>query len=251
MSLYKRFIKKNLKKFGETKFVLKLVSNIFYYYAKLVGHTTKWQTKGIEDFHKIAKQNGGVILVIWHGRAVMLPFFKQKNLPLDALVSPHRDGQMIAGLLKKFGIGVIDGSTNENAKAGALELMRTLNKDHSICIIPDGPRGPRMHMKKSPIFYAWKTGKPIIAASYSIKNAKIINKAWDKMMVPLPFSYGVCKTAEPLYVPSSANEKDLEKYRLELEERLNQITFECDIDLGRQPILPNNNSEKIKKHSKH
>ena len=248
MNLYKGYIKKNLKKLGETKFILKLVSNIFYYYAKFVGHTTKWTTQGIEDFHKIAKQNGGVILVIWHGRAVMLPFFKQKNLPLDALVSPHRDGQMIAGLLKKFGIGVIDGSTNENAKAGALELMRTLKKDHSICIIPDGPRGPRMHMKRSPIFYAWKTGKPIIAASYSIKNAKIITKAWDQMMIPLPFSQGVCKTAEPLYIPASANEEELENYRIELENRLNRISIECDKDMNRIPVLPNGGIEKNKKH---
>ena len=248
MSLYKKFIKKKLKKLGESQFVLKLVSNIFYYYAKLVGHTTKWTTKGVEEFHAIAKQNGGVILVIWHGRTVMLPFFKQKDLPLDALVSPHRDGQMIAGLLKKFGIGIVDGSTNENAKAGALELRRPQKKDHSICIIPDGPRGPRMHMKRSPIFYAWKTGKPIIAASYSIKNAKIITKAWDKMMVPLPFSYGVCKTAEPLYIPSSSTEEDLENYRLELERRLNQISIECDNEIGRTPILPDESSEKIKKH---
>ena len=107
-----------------------------------------------------------------------------------------------------------------------------------------------MHMKRSPIFYAWKTGKPIIAASYSIKNAKIITKAWDKMMIPLPFSYGICKTAEPLYVPSSSTEEDLEKYRLELEKRLNQINIECDNEIGRTPILPDEGSEKIKKHRK-
>ena len=151
MSLYKKLIKKPLKKLGETSAIMWLISSILYLYAKFVGLTTHWRTERVEEFHQLAREKGGVILVIWHGRALMLPFFKQKDLPLDALVSLHRDGQMIAGLLKRFGIGVIGGSSNENAKGGALDLMRTLKKEASICIIPAGPRGPRRIWGRAPI----------------------------------------------------------------------------------------------------
>ena len=96
MSLYKTLVKKPLKKLGETSAVMWLISLVFYLYAKFVGLTTHWRTQGVEKFHQLARENDGVILVIWHGRALMLPFFKQKDLPLDALVSLHRDGRMIA-----------------------------------------------------------------------------------------------------------------------------------------------------------
>lgn len=238
MNLYKKLVKKPLKKLGETKFVMGLISSVLFLYAKFVGLTTRWHTEGIEEFHRLARENNGVILVIWHGRALMLPFFKERSLPLDALVSLHRDGRMIAGLLKRFHIGIIGGSTNENAKGGALDLMRTLKQNTSICIIPDGPRGPRMIMGRSPVYYAQKTGKPIIGGAYSIQNAKIIEKAWDKMMVPFPFSRGVCKISQPLYVPENATDQELEQYRREMERRLNKISIECDQELGRAPVLP-------------
>ncbi|MBQ9731840.1 MAG: lysophospholipid acyltransferase family protein [Alphaproteobacteria bacterium] len=247
MSFYKKFIKKPLKKLGETTFVLNLISTVFYYYTKFVGNTTRWHTEGVEEFHRLAKQHNGVILVIWHGRAAMIPFFKERSLPLKALVSLHRDGQMIAGLLKRYNIGIIGASSNENAYGGALQLMRTLQQEASICIIPDGPRGPRMHMNKSPIYYAWKTGKPIIGASYSIKSSKIITKAWDNMMIPFPFSNGVCKTTKPMYIPADIKEDDLEQYRLAMEEELNNLNIECDKYMGLSPVLP----DKDAIHRKH
>ena len=168
---------------------------------------------------------------------------------MQALVSPHRDGRIIAGLLQRFGIGTIGGSSNENASGGALGLMHTIKREASIAIIPDGPRGPRMHMNKSPIYFAQKTGKPIVCGAYSIKNSKIIEKSWDKMMVPFPFSEGVCLISDPLFIPADASEEELEKYRIQLEDILNQTTFECDNLTGRQPILPDDGSEphKIKR----
>ena len=242
MNIYKKYFKKPLKKIAESKIVLHLISAILYCYTKFIGKTTRWHTEGVEEFHNLALNNNGAILVIWHGRAAMIPFFKRKDLPLNALVSLHRDGQMIAGLLKHYNIGIIGASSNENAANGALKLMKTLQQNISICIIPDGPRGPRMHMTQSPIYYAWKTGKPIIGATYSIRNSIIISKAWDHMMLPLPFSNGICKTTEPLFIPNDASEADLEVYRSEMEKRLNDITIECDKALGLCPVMPDANA---------
>ena len=244
-----KFIKRPLKKIGQTKAAMYIVSGIVYLYAKLVGLTTSWQTKGVDKFYHLIKENNGVILVIWHGRALMLPYFYDRSSELQALVSPHRDGRIIAGLLQRFGIGTIGGSSNENASGGALGLMHTIKREASIAIIPDGPRGPRMHMNKSPIYFAQKTGKPIVCGAYSIKNSKIIEKSWDKMMIPFPFSEGVCLISDPLFIPADASEEELEKYRIQLEDILNQTTFECDNLTGRRPILPDDGSEphKIKR----
>ena len=166
----------------------------------------------------------------------MLPYFWNRKKPLNALVSLHRDGRMIAGLLEKFGLGTIGGSSN--ASGAAVKLMHSLKDDTAICIIPDGPRGPRMHMGRSPLYYAQKTGKPIACISYSIANSFRITKSWDHMMIPLPFSRGICTVSEAMSVPADADNNELETYRLRLEEQLNRISRECDIKMGLIPDEP-------------
>ncbi|MBQ8661237.1 MAG: lysophospholipid acyltransferase family protein [Alphaproteobacteria bacterium] len=249
MSFYKKFIKKPLKHIGQSAPVMWLISAFIYAYAKFVGLTTKWTLDGVDRFYELTSQNDGVILLIWHGRALMLPYFwNPRSGSLYALVSLHRDGRMIAGLLERFGIRTIGGSSNENAVGGAVGLMHAVKKNASICIIPDGPRGPRMHMRHSPLYYAQKTGKPIVCASYSIKKSCIISKAWDQMMIPLPFSEGICRLSAPIYVPADADKEKLEEYRLLVEKTLNEVSISCDKQLGLTPVLPDDGSGKTKKH---
>ena len=234
MNFYKKYLKKPLRKLGEHSGIVSSLSGFLYFYARFVGMTTRWHIEGWTEALENARRQG-IILVIWHGRALMMPGFKPKDVPVTALASPHRDGRLIAGLLHKFDIKTIDGSSNENAA------------NTTICIIPDGPRGPRMRMSRSPIYYAWKTGKPIICGAYSIENSFIVEKAWDKMMIPLPFSRGVSKTSRPIYVPTDTPEKELESYRQQLEQELNQIQSDCDREMGRRPILPDTTVRKFKK----
>lgn len=249
MNLYKRLIKKPLKNLGQSAPVMWLISALIYAYAKFVGLTTKWKLDGVDRFYKLVNENDGVILLIWHGRALMLPYFwKPKSGSLYALVSLHRDGRMIAGLLERFGIRTIGGSSNENAVGGAVGLMHAIKQKATICIIPDGPRGPRMHMGNSPLYFAQKTGKPIVCASYSIKKSHIISKAWDKMMIPCPFSEGICKLSKPFFIPADCSEDQLEKHRIEVENALNEVSIACDKELGLTPVLPDDGRGKIKKH---
>ncbi len=214
----------------------------------MVQKTTKWKVEGLENFINI--KDTGAVCIAWHGRAVMLPvFFKTEYCDLYALVSPHRDGQLIAKLLKNFGIKTIDGSSNENASSAALELMRTLQKDNtSIFIVPDGPRGPRMRLGKSPIYYAHKTGKPIVTMTYSIANSFIIEKAWDKMMIPVPFSKGIFNISEPIYIPQDSSPEQLEEYRKKIEKDFNETCMRIDKELEMIPVIPDEDKPKVKKH---
>lgn len=249
MNLYKRLIKKPLKKIGQSAPVMWLISAFIYAYAKLVGRTTKWKTDGVNRFYELAAQHDGVILLIWHGRALMLPYFWNSSTgTLYALVSLHRDGRMIAGLLERFKIRTIGGSSNENAVGGAVGLMHAVKQRATICIIPDGPRGPRMHMGTSPLYYAQKTGKPIVCASYSIKKSCLIAKAWDKMMIPFPFSEGICRMSAPIYIPADADKDELEKYRIAVENALNEVSISCDRDMGLEPVMPDDGRGKTKKY---
>lgn len=230
----KPFIKSVLHK----KITIKIIAFLFFLYSLLVGYSTTWKiTKHKRLKHLI---EGNFILVGWHSRTIMLPFFWKRfiNKKLFALVSPHHDGQIMSNFLKCYDINVISGSTNEQANKSALTIMKILEKNNSIFISPDGPRGPRMRMKKSPIYFASKTGIPIVCACFSSSAAHLIKKSWDHIMIPLPFGKGIFNLSEPFYVPKDLTEEQIEEYRQKLENIANSISFDCDKQIGREPILP-------------
>lgn len=242
-------LKKALKKITRSKFVTRLVSRLLYLYVKFTFATSRWEIRGLDNILNTWMEEGNFILVGWHGRALMMPMIFKKNYhpEMRALVSLHNDGRIIAGILEQCGIKTIGGSTSSNAKGAAVNIMHTLNNKISVTIIPDGPRGPRMRMSMSPVYFAHKTGKPLIGMVYSAQKAKIIEKAWDKMMIPAPFNQGIYLISEPFYVPKEADEKKLEQYRLDFEKIMNDLNDEADRAMGIPQILPGDNV-KIKKH---
>ena len=214
-----------------------IIGNLAYLYLKFVGLTTRWQVSGVKETYEMLDKHGSMIVIGWHGRTLEMPYFWNKSRPSNALVSPHRHGRLIVNILKNFGIGNISGSTNKNSTEAALELMRNLQQNNSIAIIPDGPRGPGMKLTMSPLFYAQKSGKPIIGITYSIAGAKIIEKSWDRMLVPLPFRRGMYSITEPFFIPAEATAEELEKYRLQIETALNELTWKLDREMG-IPYIP-------------
>ena len=243
-------LKKLGKKIINMPLTARFISFAAYWYVRFVAATPRWEIRHIQNFYDNLEKYGSLIYVTWHGRVAMAPYFWDKRKTLKALVSPHRDGQLIVGVLNRFGIGNIDGSTNEHAQSAAVSLMRELKRGTTIAIIPDGPRGPSMTMTNSPLYYAQKTGKPIVGVTYSTKHACIIEKSWDRMLIPLPFQKGICAVTKPFFVPENASKAELEKYRQEFEKTLNDLTWELDQELGlphiEQGTLPRR--RRIKEH---
>ena len=130
-----KILKKTFKKLLRSKLITNMISSLIYYYALLIGKTTKWQTKGIKEFYTDWEKNKSIILIGWHGRAMLYPYFWNKKRPLNALVSLHQDGRLIAGFLEKCGLGTIGGSSNGNAVGSARDLIESLQKDTAICTI--------------------------------------------------------------------------------------------------------------------
>lgn len=246
----KSTLKNFWKKLYQTQAACNVISSLAFLYTKFVYKTTKWNVIGRENLINLWEKNQSFILVGWHGRALMYSAFRDYRFPLNALVSLHKDGRLIAGILQKYGLGTIGGSSNKNAAKAACALMNSLKKNVSICIIPDGPRGPRMIMTESPIYYAQKTGAPIIGITYSVKKCKFAKKSWDKMMIPYPFNEGVCRFTKPVYVPQDLSEKEFEQYRLDIENLLNNESFLADKEMGLDPILPDYDNKETKKGRK-
>lgn len=235
-----------VKKITQSHTAAEIISYAAYWYVRLVAATTRWNIRDIDRFYDSLEQSGSVIFIAWHGRVPMIPYFWDKRKTLKALVSPHRDGQMVVGLLRRFGIGNIDGSSNENAKSAAITLYRELQNGTTIAIIPDGPRGPSMTMSMSPVYYAQKTGKPVIGVTYSIANSKVIEKSWDRMLLPKPFNKGICAVTKPFFIPADASKEQLEAYRRQIEDAMNNLTWQIDKELG-MPYIPQGTMPKKKR----
>ena len=242
----KKKIKHLIRDFMRLPIMLNIIGTLAGVYVWLVGKTGNFDVQGQEEFEQlIAKHNGG-IFVTWHGRALMLPFFWRNTRQMKALVSPHQDGRIIARLLRMFHILSIDGSSDRHALGAALEIVKELNNGTVVSLISDGPRGPSMRLNKSVMYFAQKTGKPIMGFTYSAKGSKIAKKSWDSMLVPPLFCTGCVRATKPLFVPAEADEGALEVLRQQFEDELNNITFAADRCCGLPDILPGK-EKKIKK----
>ncbi len=237
MKLKKAFkhLRQNLLK---NPVVLDWLGGMAYFYTRFVGATGKFEIEGLEEFEKLVADNDGGIFVAWHGRALLLPYFWRNSRQMKALVSPHNDGRIITRLLRGFKILSIDGSSDRKALPAALNIVRELEQGTVVALISDGPRGPRMRLNKSVIYFAQKTGKPIMGFTYSSRGAKVLTKSWDAMLLPKPFASGAVVATKPLFVPATATEEEMEQMRQTFEAELNQLTLELDRRFGLPEILP-------------
>mgnify|MGYP002851918839 CR=1 FL=1 len=246
----RHYVKHSIKWVGRTRLVLGIISGLAFLYTWLVGKTGRFEVHGQEEFENMVAEHDGGIFVAWHGRALMLPFFWRNTRQMKALVSPHHDGRIIAGLLKKYHILSIDGSSDRQATTAAMDIIKELQQGTVVSLISDGPRGPNMRLHKSVIYFAQKTGKPIMGFTYSSEGAAMVKKSWDSMLLPKLFKRGIVYGTNPMFVPDNASEEEMEVLRQKFEDELNELTFKADERCGLPKVEP---GDKVKtdRHAHH
>jgi len=147
---------------------------------------------------------GPFIIALWHGRISMLHLLRFGDLDLVALISSHRDGQLISKCAQRYKIRSVFGSTTRGGMTAVRQLIRLANEGHNLFITPDGPRGPRMRVNKGIIEIARLTGLPILPAAIATSGGKEIN-TWDHFLVPSPFSRIAIRWGEPFQVARGDN----------------------------------------------
>jgi len=181
------------------------------------------------EFHPgvLANNRRPVIFCVWHNRLALSPFIYRayarhirQSPRLTAVVSTSRDGAIIAGVLKSFGIDSARGSSSRRGAQAFLELISALESGSDLALTPDGPRGPRYVVEPGAIALAQMTGQPLIPVG-PIMQWKVCLRSWDRFQIPLPFSRATIKFGEPIQV---APTQDREALRAELQQRLDQIS---------------------------
>lgn len=204
------------------------------FYIRLVWWTGRWTVEGATEHLAAWEAGKPFILCFWHGRLLMIPFAWRRGMPIQMLISAHRDGRLIAEAMRYFSIGSRSGSTKRGGAEALRVMLRTLESGNSIGFTPDGPRGPRMRATLGIVAAARLSGVPIIPVAFSSSRRRVLD-SWDSFVLALPFGRGVFLWGKAIHVPRDG---DVQEYRRRLEEAMNGITAAADLRCGQSPIEP-------------
>ncbi len=208
------------------KFYLFLISFLGPPLILLLGKSLKIEWVGAENLKEIRERKGKVLYALWHGRMLILVYTHRRQ-KIQVLSSRHRDGEIIARILKNLGSGTVRGSTTHGGYEAILQMVNKVKEGYDIAITPDGPKGPAFKVQPGAVVIAQKSGVPIIPLTNSARKRWTL-KSWDKFIIPKPFSRVVIFVGEPIYVPVELSPEELDLKSKELEENLNLLTEKAD-----------------------
>ena len=207
-------------------FRARLLSFIGWIVLSLWSRTVRIQfvNKAVPD--RLASEGKNIIYAFWHGRQFLL-FHSHRNTGIVIPASESRDGEIQARILKYFGFDVVRGSSKRKGDRALLGLVDRLRKGKNLALAVDGPRGPIYEAKQGVTYLAGKLNKPIVPVMTSAKRFWLLEKTWDKYLLPKPFTRGVIMYGEAIVV-NGISEEELEMKRKELEAALNRLMAQAD-----------------------
>ena len=181
----------------------------------------------VDDPSGILQSEYAKVGVIWHNRLLYFPAALPKKLrkKTTAVVSASRDGQHTSDLLKYFNIGNVRGSSSRGGVHAQREAIKVIQSGRNVAFTPDGPRGPIYVMKKGAIQLASLTGAPIVIVTHNASKYWEL-KSWDKFRIPKPGAKLTLTLRGPFFIPQNLDDEGLEKYRQEIESKLNEISVD-------------------------
>ena len=108
------------------------------------------------------------IIAFWHCH-LLLMLHSKHQYPAMVMISQSRDGELIAGTFKYFGVDAARGSTTRGSTGALREMIRAAKTGSTIVFTPDGPKGPARIAKDGVIFTAQATGLPIVPVAFAAK----------------------------------------------------------------------------------
>lgn len=170
--------------------------------------------------HPADPRESQFIYAFWH-EGLLAPLATRPRIRV--LISQHTDGEMIAQIVERLGIGVIRGSTARGGCQALLEMIRAAGGDTHLGITPDGPRGPRRELKPGAVMIASQTGLAIVPTGIGFVRAWRFG-SWDRFALPLPGSIMVGVMGAPIFVPRDLDRNGLDQWVEYVEAELLRMT---------------------------
>src|SRR5712672_618252 len=215
----------------------RLLCWVIQLYIRFVYLTNRWSVEGGEIPRQLRDSGQAFILAFWHGRLLMIPMAWQRLAPMHMLISAHRDGRIIANAVTYFGVNSIAGSTRRGGSSALRLMLKQLAAGDCVGITPDGPRGPAMQAGLGVVNVARLARVPIVPVVFATSRRRVL-RSWDRFHLAKPFGRGVFIWGKPIEVEPDLDEAGLERTRVLIEHRMNEMAREADRRVGRGSSQP-------------
>jgi hypothetical protein len=150
----------------------------------------------------------------WNRENGFVPYF---------VVSASVDGDVPSKLTEDFGGQVIRGSSNHGGGKALRDMRKVFRHGYSIFTTADGPTGPNREFKDGIALMARVSNVPMVPFAFAVDRAWYLNR-WDSFMIPKPFARVVMAFGEPVSIPKGTSVRDLEPWRMEMENAVNDLS---------------------------
>jgi len=206
---------------------IRIKAFVVWLLAKIVLATLRLRVSGLDNVEAAGSGGRPVLYAFWHGRQLAL--LRANPAPrLTVMTSLSRDGEMQTGVMRRFGLEVVRGSSSRGGLAGMLALSRCLSDGSSVGMAVDGPRGPAFVAKPGIVALARRSGAAIVPLTAGFRRRLQLKRAWDRFNIPMPFTRSLVVFGKPIRVQSQAKPAEMEKTAAMLTEALRELTEDAD-----------------------
>jgi lysophospholipid acyltransferase (LPLAT)-like uncharacterized protein len=219
-------------------FVQEAVGRLLAGYLKLVRHTNRMIIEPEGVYETKVRPELPVIVAMWHGQHLMVPFGRPDWMKASSLVSRHGDGEFNAIALRELGIGAIRGSgahgrkVREKGGASAFfAMIRAIAQGNTMVLTADVPKVARV-AGSGIIKLAQVTGRPIHAVAV-VTSRRYSASNWDATTIGLPFGRCGIVVGDAIHVARDADDAAVEAARCALEASLDAVHARAFAIVGR------------------
>jgi lysophospholipid acyltransferase (LPLAT)-like uncharacterized protein len=216
-----------LKSLGRSGPVQNLAGSLASLYLRLVRATNRFVQEP-PGFVEAIEGELPVIAAMWHGQHFMIHFAWPRAARVAALISRHRDGEINAAILRRFGVTAIRGSGGHSAQArrrgGATALRamaRALADGQTVVMTADVPKVAR-RAGLGIVSLARLSGRPIYPIAV-VTSRRFDFRSWDRASLGKPFGRGAMVLGDAIRVAPDADAAALEAARAAVEAGLNAV----------------------------
>jgi hypothetical protein len=177
-------------------------------------------------------------IALWHEN-LLLPAVGLGHPEVSVLISKHADGQILAGLIRSLGMGLVLGSTNRGGVAAVREILDGNAGRRHLAVTVDGPRGPRRVVQPGIVYAASRCGMELLPVGVGYQRMWRA-RSWDRFAVPKPGCRAKLLLGAPVPVPDRVGSAALETYRAWLQTELDRLNAAAQrwAETGRLTLTP-------------
>jgi len=204
---------------------LGVVPFVFVWLTRLWFSTCRIKTHGQPYRDQVDAGGKPAVVSFWHYSFMFVFYYLRKDSGV-VMVSASKDGEYINRVARKLGYETVRGSRKKGGLQAIKALIRHMRAGKNAGIVADGSQGPARVVQAGCIVLASRAGAPVFPMVWSCNRYKRFG-SWDGTVLPYPFSRVDFFYGEPLVVPPKIKSDEIEKYRLMLEQRLNDLYTEA------------------------